>query len=157
MQGLILSLHHDETNGRRFAPSRDFDPPSAGLIQTMPVRSYACDTLSMALNKGFAMAARNETLVARVDVALAERVKTRAESRGMIISEYIRSLIIADINESTPSATMSKLTTEHAIVSALFLRRMLSDVIGEEKAQRMEEAATARAREIIVEHMQQVP
>jgi hypothetical protein len=85
---------------------------------------------------------------ARVDVDLFDRITERVNQRSLTVSEYLRELIIADLQAPSRDSTFL-LSAQTSIVSAFFLRRILNGLIGDAEAQRFEEAAMAKAKELI--------
>jgi hypothetical protein len=85
---------------------------------------------------------------ARVDRDLFARIQARAQVRSQTISEYLRELIVADLEEPPRGPTLA-ITAQTALVSAFFLRKILNGLIGDAEAERYEVAATAQARKIL--------
>lgn len=87
---------------------------------------------------------------ARVDVDLFDRITERVNQRSLTVSEYLRELIVADLDPSRSSVTsVAALTAQTSLISAIFLRRILNGLLGDAEAQRFEELAKAKAKEVV--------
>ena len=92
---------------------------------------------------------RESRWMVRFSPLMGERVKARAEERGISIAEYLRITIENDVNRVGRADLLAQLNTEITLVTGMMVRELLTQTLGRDEAKSLEDWANGRASGII--------
>ena len=94
-------------------------------------------------------------LTVRLKPLIGFRAKMRAEDLGITCAEYLRSLLEYDLQRGRKADALASLNAEITLVTAIMVRRILTEVVGEEDAKKLEAWATERAGTLVRKTLQE--
>jgi len=93
--------------------------------------------------------AKSGILRARVEGLLEKRAKAKAEALGLSLTDYLTGLVERDIHHGGTADALARMGAEVNLVSAMMIRRLLRNGIGDEEARTLEATAKENAASII--------
>ena len=94
-------------------------------------------------------------LTVRLKPLIGFRAKMRAEDLGITCAEYLRSLLEYDLQRGRKADALAGLNAEITLVTGMMVRRILTEVVGEEDARKFEAWASERAATIVRNTLQE--